>query len=134
MLKNIKPREHVEVITYFYTVRHKKKEWDNHIFSCDENGKLERPADQERIDKLLATGDYHDDGVEKHERWNHIPGEGTCTCGEVVTLRGFTNTCDCGRDYNMSGQELAPRAQWGEETGESASDILNYDYEAVLDE
>jgi hypothetical protein len=25
----------------------------------------------------------------------------------------------------MSGQRLAPRSQWGEETGETADDILN---------
>jgi hypothetical protein len=35
-----------------------------------------------------------------------------------VTLSAFTNTCRCGRDYNSSGTELAPREFWGEETGE----------------
>lgn len=30
----------------------------------------------------------------------------------------------CDRDYNSAGQELAPREQWGEDTGESLSDIL----------
>ncbi len=53
------------------------------------------------------------------------PGIGRCHCGRHVILEGFTNTCACGRDYNSAGQELAPRAQWGEETGESLSDILN---------
>ena len=42
-----------------------------------------------------------------------------------MTCSGFTNTCLCGADYNMSGQRLAPRSQWGEETGETADDILN---------
>lgn len=50
-----------------------------------------------------------------------------CECGLSVYLHGFTNTCECGRDYNMSGQELAHRSQWGEETGESLSDILSVD-------
>lgn len=49
----------------------------------------------------------------------------TCHCGNEVYCGGFTNTCDCGADYNMSGQRLAPRSQWGEETGETADDILN---------
>ena len=50
---------------------------------------------------------------------------GTCTCGNVVQLGGFTNTCSkCGADYNWAGQRLAPRSQWGEETGESLADIL----------
>jgi hypothetical protein len=44
---------------------------------------------------------------------------GKCTCGRLVPFNHCTNTCDCGRDYNSSGQELAPRSQWGEETGES---------------
>jgi hypothetical protein len=47
-----------------------------------------------------------------------------CSCGTRVHLAGFTNTCDgCGRDYNQSGQLLADRAQWGEETGEHPADI-----------
>lgn len=51
-----------------------------------------------------------------------------CSCGEEVLCRLFTNSCECGRDYNMSGQMLAPRDQWGEETGESVSDILMVDW------
>ena len=42
----------------------------------------------------------------------------TC-CGEDLILFNNTNTCPiCGADYNMSGDRLAPREQWGEETGE----------------
>lgn len=47
-----------------------------------------------------------------------------CACGREVWCDGFTNTCDCGRDYGPGGYELAPRSQWGEETGETANDIL----------
>jgi hypothetical protein len=48
---------------------------------------------------------------------------GVCSCGEVIELHNFTNTCfECGKDYNSSGQELAPRDQWGEETGEHWSE------------
>lgn len=50
-----------------------------------------------------------------------------CECGQEVRCSGFTNTCDCGRDYNWAGQLLAPRSQWGEETGECLSDILTCD-------
>ena len=52
---------------------------------------------------------------------------GLCDCGAEVELGGFTNTCECGADYNMSGQRLASRSQWGEETGESIADILSVD-------
>jgi hypothetical protein len=54
-------------------------------------------------------------------------------CGAKVELRGFTNTCECGADYNMSGSHLAPREQWGEETGECAADILSVDYTSTDD-
>jgi hypothetical protein len=42
----------------------------------------------------------------------------TCDCGRELDCPSFTNTCDCGADYNWAGQRLAPRSQWGEETGE----------------
>ena len=47
-------------------------------------------------------------------------------CDEWLCCSHFTNTCPhCETDYNGSGQQLAPREFWGEETGETASDILN---------
>lgn len=47
----------------------------------------------------------------------------TC-CGDELVCKNNTNTCDhCNADYNMSGDLLAPRAQWGEETGEHWSQI-----------
>lgn len=55
------------------------------------------------------------------------PAIGKCACGREVELWGFTNTCACGADYNSAGQRLAPREQWGEETGETAADILRFD-------
>lgn len=62
----------------------------------------------------------------RHADYFKSPAEGNCDdCGRVVELRGFTNTCECGADYNMSGQKLAPREQWGEETGEHPADIVN---------
>ncbi len=43
----------------------------------------------------------------------------------VVPRGPGVQTCDrCGADYNSSGQMLADRSQWGEETGESLADIL----------
>ena len=44
-------------------------------------------------------------------------------CGRRLSLSRFTNTCvKCGADYNQSGSLLAPRSQWGEETGETWTD------------
>lgn len=42
-----------------------------------------------------------------------------CKCGnKVELLSGWANECSCGIEFNGFGQELAPRGQWGSETGE----------------
>lgn len=46
-----------------------------------------------------------------------------CDCGLKVYCTGDVNPCECARDYNMSGQAMTPRNQWGEETGEHPADI-----------
>lgn len=55
-----------------------------------------------------------------------------CDCGEEVVCARMTNTCACGADYNMSGQRLAPREQWGAETGEHPADVAQYTGEEDL--
>jgi hypothetical protein len=49
-----------------------------------------------------------------------------CHCGARVEMTGRPGAdtqCDkCGTEFNSAGQTLAPRAQWGEETGETAND------------
>ncbi|GAB3062042.1 hypothetical protein ACFOU0_05935 [Salinicoccus sesuvii] len=49
-------------------------------------------------------------------------------CQEEVECSRFTNCCSCGADYDMSGELLADRIQWGYETGESAKEILSENY------
>ena len=56
-----------------------------------------------------------------------------CSCGELVVCGRFTNACQCGADYDMSGTRLADRSQWGAETGESVSDILAADSADALE-
>lgn len=53
-----------------------------------------------------------------------------CECGDKVYLtNGFANTCySCGTDYNVFGERLASREEWGWETGESLADMM-YDPE-----
>lgn len=44
-------------------------------------------------------------------------------CSTWLDCESFTNTCEhCEADYNFAGQRLAPRSQWGEETGEHWTD------------
>ena len=58
-------------------------------------------------------------------RWQRGIAEVKC-CGAWLLCHSFTNTCShCERDFNSSGQLLAPRSQWGEETGESLPEILS---------
>ena len=66
-------------------------------------------------------------GIEEYTKSWFEPAIGECNvCGKDVSLSGFTNTCECGLDYNMSGQQLAPRDQWGEETGEIYYDLRRW--------
>ena len=63
---------------------------------------------KENCEYAYLTRDY--------ECWNYVKCE---NCGEWVLLEDFTNTCDCGAEYNGFGQRLAPRNLWGWETGET---------------
>lgn len=63
--------------------------------------------------------------LQRRDKGRGLPRIGRCVCGFALELERFTNTCRCGRDYNSSGQELAPRSQWGEDTSETVADILS---------
>lgn len=96
-------------------------------FGTDESGNL-LGMEGEAVDNLLYALDhpeeYDDRGIERSVWVSRQYAQGICdVCGEIVELSGFTNPCECGADYNFAGQRLAPRSQWGEETGEHWSDI-----------
>lgn len=108
-------------------------------FDCDENGNVD--AEKLKAEKPIAYESYMmcitgktkngEDIIDHGHRawttngWDPAVGECNHCPGSEVILSGFTNTCDsCHTDYNGSGQELAPRHLWGEETGETAADIL----------
>lgn len=102
-------------------------------FECDKEGNVLGNKAEIAIDNYRkckdGTYDVIDKGIREYHNHYVEPAIGECNrCGCKVALYGFTNTCEkCGTDYNMSGQELAPRSQWGEETGESLCDILSAD-------
>jgi hypothetical protein len=94
-------------------------------FDCDSLGNVAveqmRPAAKENYQCCIdGTFDVQDEGVSKREWIKRTRAVIECqTCKSSVSLRNSTNTCFvCNADYNMSGQMLAPRSQWGEETGE----------------
>lgn len=65
-------------------------------------------------------------GYEFGERVNRYtePAVGRCHCGREVYLDGDYGhgiDCECGRIFNMSGQELAPRSQWEDRWDEDST-------------
>ena len=131
-LTNFKSRDYLEGVDYalsFWFSDHIGT-W-GYCFTCDKEGTLApfNCPEAEQNYKSCLTGEVNGHKVMPGEiverSWRrHVPAEGVCPCGERIILSGFTNTCECGRDYNSSGQVLAPREQWGAETSEYLSDIL----------
>ena len=128
-MKIIQQRETHEEVEYRLFYERVECSGSGFSFPCDENGNV-------NLAEMTPTGSYQkclngeiqvkDGKIITFRHTYTEPAIGLCDCGKEVELFGFTNTCEgCGRDYNMSGQLLASRSQWGEETGESLSDILS---------
>jgi hypothetical protein len=125
----IQKRERVTVKEY--GLKWEGKGGSGFSFNCDINGVVDEfamyPAGLENL-ALCRAGKmegYTGPTIATYSHTYTDHAVGLCKCGEKVTLSGSTNTCKCGTDYNNSGQRLAPREQWGEEAGESISDILS---------
>jgi hypothetical protein len=109
-------------------------------FPCDSEGNvnvmdLNPDARRNYLDCSTGVFQINCHGVQKHTIRHSEPAIGICDCGEEVVLQGFTCTCHgCGADYNSAGQKLAPRSQWGCETGESVAEILAVDNHTPLEE
>lgn len=129
-MKIIQEREIISSVHYDLVFEFKDKYGSGFAFACDENGVVDlarlTDASLANYRKCLdGTYSVREGEIECRESSYVQSRIGQCECGAEVYLDHFTNTCDgCGRDYNMSGHELADRAQWGEETGESLADIL----------
>jgi hypothetical protein len=136
-MKIIKRRERIESTEHRRVF---KRRWDpgsGASFPCAPDGTVnvaELPAAaQDNYARCIAesagpTPTMRDLGMRPETHVYNAPAVGQCNhCRRHVTLSGFTNTCECGTDYNGAGQELASRSQWGEETGESVADILAAD-------
>jgi hypothetical protein len=125
--KFISRREHGTRVEYS-RVFMRAKGAGGFAFPCDEQGNLVARSNGTRVAELVADPAYRDHGVMRDEWPTVAAAVIECEiCKAHVALHGFTNTCGCGADYNMSGDMLADRSQWGAETGESQSDILVID-------
>jgi len=125
----ISKRERVEITEYTKNWTH--PEGYGFSFDCNENGVInEADMYPEGIANLRdceagKMEGYTGPRLQKNTRRVTNHAVGGCECGRKLTLASFTNSCRCGREYNQGGQKLAPRAQWGDDTGESVSEILS---------
>jgi hypothetical protein len=86
-------------------------------FKPYQNVELEFDERYSAVEELDKITDNIPEGC--HITYSKITPVVKCSCGVKVLCSDFTNTCDrCGADYNFNGDLLAPRSQWGEETGE----------------
>lgn len=146
-MKILSERETIHITEYFRRFKFADS-YSEFFFPSDKDGnvddtKLNVDANKNYQSCLMGSYIYSDGhsvqlddcGVYIHNKTYTEPAIGECDyCSTEVILDRFTNTCcDCGVDYNGSGQELASREQWGEETGESIQDILSIDSQ-VLEE
>jgi hypothetical protein len=122
-MKVTKQSEMVELTEYFHQYRWPDYPGSGFIFPSDADGEIDESGLclEARENLATARAECRDTGVMAYTHHYRESAEGICDCGRTIVLDcPWVNTCDhCGREYNGSGQELAPREQWGEETGES---------------
>ena len=133
MIEIIRKRAQRENITYQQEYRWADDPNAGFSFDCNKDGYIDwsklSSAGKKNLAMCLEGKDPEtgkriiNAGIEKFTSSYVEPAVGRCACGREVELYGFTNTCDCGREYNSAGQQLADRSQWGEETGEHPADI-----------
>lgn len=117
-------------VAYVWDLAHPN---DGFSFPCDKDGKVdvESLAEAARRNYRACTSgqvegrSIHGPTLES-DRWTwREPAVGECeVCQREVILDRATCGCECGADYNAMGQRLAPREQWGHETGEHWSDCV----------
>ena len=137
-MKIISKRQFECGTTYLRSFEYKdpKKAGSGFAFECNEKGEVDidklNSVALQSVTNCLVGEKVIDQGVVAYPWRRTIPAIGECDyCGEQVELHGFTNTCECGIDYNMSGQSLYHRSNWGEETNETADDILSVDCSSI---
>lgn len=112
----------------FYRLDEKPRYGPYYAFEVDANGEIDlealTPIQRESLMRASDRTVYHEPELVEYETTSTIPAHGTCTCGELVWCDDpLWNSCQCGRYYNMSGQEVNPPHSGPYETGEMYSDI-----------
>ena len=116
----------ITVRSHVTTTKHHELEFEGLSFCCDSAGNVDvevlAPAALKNLEKALKSGEQG--RIRSYVSRYRNPAIGECECGLRVWLANITNTCECGLDYNISGQKLSPRENWGEETGETWYDCI----------
>ena len=118
-----------ETVEYHHEFHYPGRPGCGYWFPCDKDGNIKNsdsPNYQKALE-MLKTGEIEDAGIQETQHSYRAPGTIRCDrCNKQVEIAdSWLNTCEhCGADYDGSGNMLAPRSQWGEETGESLADIL----------
>lgn len=129
----ISRRQHIDRVSYSLVCEHVdasgkvRERGCGFRFDCDAQGNVDEsamfPAGLANL-RAIRSGAIPCTPltVERRTYVEHVPAVCRCECGKPVTLHsGWSNECDCGLEFNGSGQLLAPRSQWGHETGEEGT-------------
>lgn len=115
----IRKRQSVHVERYALDFEWQDTPGAGFSFPCDAQGNILRaeiqPVGLQNLEKCLS-GEYAvtHRGITDYSYTYHEPAQLRCSCQRIVLLEEFTNTCECGLEYNSCGQLLAPRSQWEE--------------------
>ena len=128
----LRHRKQVETVEYSLCWDYVDEPGSGYAFPCDEAGHLlttvlmsaEALKSLKEIQAHPEKYSFRGMQIYRHTFWEDALGR--CECGLIVLLEDAVyNRCEgCGRFYNQVGQELSDPVTWGEETGESLSDIL----------
>lgn len=117
----IRKRQAIRVTSFALEYEWRDMPGAGFMFDCDEQGnpfiaKIAPTALQSLQACQNGTLDVVFKGIKDCSYTYYQPAIVRCECGHNIELDdAMTNGCDrCGREYNGSGQLLAPRSQWEE--------------------
>lgn len=124
MLRELKSGERVKQVRY--ALEFTDEYGNGFSFPCDEHGNLERVR-AEALPNVEYCRTHRDQFVrfgvitKYTDSWRE-PDMATCECGHTFPLQNvYLGACpcpNCGKWYNLFGQELLPPYKWGDIDGD----------------
>lgn len=120
MLKSYEPA-HIEETTEKF-LEFLNEDGCGYSFDLDEDDRPILSSEAAKASWELCQKTYPNGGQRK-VRMNRyrVPAMGVCQCGAEIPLTGGyygATECDCGRWYNVIGQEILPPKMWEEDLEE----------------